>query len=170
MLVKPSECQYYVSVVVPLLEAVLGSRIIKTIGEQRRPENKGNSAAGGLKYSCPPAIPTRNDSDIYGVVGERGSGDYSLSMYIAKNYMISTEHLRAEPYIYRTVPYIYRTEPNHHIPARKINRTVPYRGYVRLALDSIEREPNRIDGEMYGTVRFGTDSPLCLGRYFSHLP
>ena len=40
--------------------------------------------------------------------------------------MISTEHLRAEP-------YIYRTEPNHHIPARKINRTVPYRGYVRLA-------------------------------------
>src|SRR5436309_7944722 len=76
-------------------------------------------------------------------------------MYIAKNYMISTEHLRAEP-------YIYRTEPNHHIPARKINRTVPYRGYVRLALDSIEREPNRIDGEMYGTVRFGTDSPLWL--------
>src|SRR5947207_2487815 len=75
--------------------------------------------------------------------------------------MISTEHLRAEPYIYRTVPYIYRTEPNHHIPARKINRTVPYRGYVRLALDTIEREPNRIDGEMYGTVRFGTDSPLC---------
>src|SRR5436190_23703382 len=78
--------------------------------------------------------------------------------------MISTEHLRAEPYIYRTVPYIYRTEPNHHIPARKINRTVPYRGYVRLALDSIEREPNRIDGEMYGTVRFGTDSPLCFSR------
>src|SRR5205814_3783381 len=77
--------------------------------------------------------------------------------------MISTEHLRAEPYIYRTVPYIYRTEPNHHIPARKINRTVPYRGYVRLALDTIEHEPNRIDGEMYGTVRFGTDSPLCLG-------
>ncbi len=78
--------------------------------------------------------------------------------------MISTEHLRAEPYIYRTVPYIYRTEPNHHIPARKINRTVPYRGYVRLALDTIEREPNRIDGEMYGTVRFGTDSPLWSGH------
>jgi len=56
--------------VVPLLEAVLGSRIIKTIGEQRRPENKGNSAAGGLKYSCPPAIPTRNDSDISIVIPE----------------------------------------------------------------------------------------------------
>ena len=66
-----------------LLKVVLESRIIKTIEEQRRPENKGNSAAGGLKYSCPPAIPTRNDSDIYGVVGEIGSGDYSLSMYIA---------------------------------------------------------------------------------------
>ena len=51
MLVKPLECQYYVSVVVPLLEAVLGSRIIKTIGEQRRPENKGNSAAGGLNIA-----------------------------------------------------------------------------------------------------------------------
>src|SRR5436309_14374666 len=83
-------------------------------------------------------------------------------MYIAKNYMISTEHLRAEPYIYRTVPYIYRTEPNHHIPARKINRTVLYRGYVQLALDSIKHEPNRIDGEMYGMVRFSTDSPLCF--------
>ena len=68
--------------------------------------------------------------------------------------MISTEHLRAEPYIYRTVPYIYQTEPNHHIPARKINRTVPYGGYVRLTLDTIEHELNRIDGEMYGTVRF----------------
>ena len=39
------------SVVVPLLEAVLGSRIIKTIGEQRRPENKGDSAAGGLNIA-----------------------------------------------------------------------------------------------------------------------
>src|SRR5271169_6339068 len=75
--------------------------------------------------------------------------------------MISTEHLRAEPYIYRTVPYISSNRTESPYPARKINRTVPYRGYVRLALDSIEREPNRIGWEMYGTVRFGTDSPLC---------
>src|SRR5436190_13612201 len=53
-----------------------------------------------------------------------------------------------------------RAEPNR-IAARKIKRTVPYRGYVRLALDSVEPEPNRIEGGMYGTVRFGTDSPLC---------
>src|SRR5436190_15264148 len=62
--------------------------------------------------------------------------------------MISTEHLRAEPYIYRTVPYIYRTEPNHHIPARKINRTVPYRGYVRLS------SANRTESMEKCTVRY----------------
>ena len=69
--------------------------------------------------------------------------------------MISTEHLRAEPYIYRTVPYILSSRTESPYPARKINRTVPYRGYVRLALDSVEREPNRIGGKMYGTVRYG---------------
>src|SRR5208337_3233164 len=58
----------------------------------------------------------------------------------------------------RTVHLSNRTESPY--PARKINRTVPYRGYVRLALDTIEREPNRTGWEMYGTVRFGTDSPL----------
>ena len=52
--------------------------------------------------------------------------------------MISTEHLQAEPYIYRTeLPY----------PARKINRIVAYKGLCS----------NRIGGEMYGTV-----SPLCF--------
>jgi len=69
--------------------------------------------------------------------------------------MISTEHLRAEPYIYRTVPYILSSRTESPYPARKINRTVPYRGYVRLALDTTEREPNRIGGEMYSTVRCG---------------
>ena len=51
MLVKSLECQYYVSVVVSLLKAVLGSRIIKTTGEQRRLENKGNSVAEGLNIT-----------------------------------------------------------------------------------------------------------------------
>jgi len=41
-------------------------------------------------------------------------------------------------------------------PARKINCTVPYRGYVWLAYYRARAEPNR-----GGKVRFGTDSPLC---------
>jgi hypothetical protein len=51
MLVKSSECQYYVSVVVPLLEIVLGSRIIKTTEEQRRSENKDNNVVEGLNIA-----------------------------------------------------------------------------------------------------------------------
>ncbi len=44
------------------------------------------------------------------------------------------------------------------------NRTEPYRAFAsRIAspLGIFEREPNRIEGGMYGTVRFGMDSPLC---------
>ena len=82
---------------------------------------------------------------------------------------------------YQTVPSIFEREPNRIgfpmlaldnvrfenytsrteslYPARKINRPVPYREYVRLALDTIERErePSRIEGGKvrYGTVRYG---------------
>jgi hypothetical protein len=101
------------------------------------------------------------------VVAKRGSSHYTLSSRITKLhsfYRASTS--RTVHVSNRTVHLSSRTESLY--PARKINRTVPYRGYVRFALESIEREPNRIRGPMYGTVRFGTDSPVCIPAWVVH--
>src|SRR5436190_1766899 len=59
-------------------------------------------------------------------------------------FMISTEHGRAEP-------YIYRTEPNRIAISPLAKKIVPYRrGYVRLVLDT------RTELEGKCTVRYGS--------------
>src|SRR5216117_4163860 len=104
----------------------------------------------------------------YAFISGSRTAPWKLIIYITKipvNFAVSAHFIQCGEYL---ITYSKLAEPNEHEPNRtdicgsfkkpNTNRTRGMFCSVRLL---VEHEPRRTSPQMFGSVRFGTASPLC---------